>query len=156
MVSPTSDFLSLDNLKKLRVSKPYQPGPSIPVNVTSADTRQRHRSGQYVKGPIYLGWLGPALNLRGKAPLAVALAIQFKAGCEPDAPFIVVSNSLAEKFGVNPKAKRAALKELEGAGLIRVTRYLKRAPRVTIILSSDEVRYLHPTLAKPGNDPCQN
>jgi hypothetical protein len=122
-MSPAEDlFLSPENLLKLRrvdpLTPPQRPGSRL--------------SGQFIKGPIPLPWLGKVLKLRGKGPLAVALAIRFESG-RKNSLKVRLTNPLAAKFGVDRKVKYAALTALEGAGLIKVDRAPKKTPTVTII-----------------------
>jgi hypothetical protein len=44
-----------------------------------------------------------------------------------------LSNALLAKYGVHRNSKYRALAELEAAGLIRVDRWGKRAPRITLL-----------------------
>jgi hypothetical protein len=127
------DFLSPDNLKKLRIQDPPASwSPSRENNLPVKATKPRkHR--WFIHGPIFLDWLEPALKHQGKGPLALALAIHFKSRCEPDASSIRVSNRLADQFGVSKDAKRAALKALERDGLIEVVRQDGKSPRVRMI-----------------------
>jgi hypothetical protein len=46
---------------------------------------------------------------------------------------VSVSNEALAKWGVERRAKYSALRQLEGAGLIRVERKGKRSPRVCIL-----------------------
>lgn len=122
MSFPTEDLLSPENLAKLRSDRPapaYFPPPPI--------------RGQFLRGPIPLAWLSAAASLRGKAPLAVALALRFEAGRRGHGRSIRLTNPLAAKFGVSRKAKATALAALERAGLVAAERKPKRAPLVTIV-----------------------
>jgi hypothetical protein len=77
--------------------------------------------------------LKKATRLRGKNPLAVALIIRYASGLRGNAQTVELTNKLAEKFGVSPKSKRAGMRSLELAGLIKVERPPKKSPIVTII-----------------------
>lgn len=94
----------------------------------------RHRCGhEFLKGPIPLPWLRQAAAFRGKAPLAVALALWFRAGLKKSHQDIVLSGKLLERFGVSRKADYHGLAALESARLVSVTRHLGRCPLVTIL-----------------------
>lgn len=90
-------------------------------------------AGEFLKGPIPLAWLTAVTKLSGKAPLAVALAICFEAGRRKRLNELKLTTAILERFSVNRKAKYTALKSLEGAGLVRVRRELRRNPVVTIL-----------------------
>lgn len=93
------------------------------------------RHGRYLKGPVPLLWLQQALVLPGKS-VNVGLAIWFKAGAGESRTNITVSNELVEPFGVDRYAKYRALVQLEHAGLVKVRRAGKCAPRVTLLKAS--------------------
>ena len=48
----------------------------------------------------------------------------------------LVSNMVAQEWGLLPDAKSRALRKLEMAGLIAVERRGKRSPRVTLVLTN--------------------
>jgi hypothetical protein len=80
-----------------------------------------------------MAWLEKAGKSRGKAPLAVALAIRFASGRKDNVRSVRLPNPLVAKLGVSRKSKYAALKVLQTAGLIHVNQEPKKAPMVTII-----------------------
>ena len=123
MSPPFDDFLSPENLAKLRLDGPPPKFPREAARIP----------GQFLRGPIPLAWLSSAARLPGKAPLAVALALRFEAGRRGHGRDIRLTNPLAAKFGVSRKAKATALAALERAGLVAAERTPKRAPVVTII-----------------------
>src|SRR4051794_40604721 len=127
--NPSDDFLSAENLGKLRLGTP--PGaPSLP---SSAREERPRVSGQFLRGPIPLVWLETAARLRGGSPLAVALAIRFQSGRQGNGQPIKVTNELVAKFGVSKKSKYKALKALREAGLIGLQQDPKKSPLVTIL-----------------------
>jgi hypothetical protein len=87
---------------------------------------------RYLKGPVPLSWLQRALDLPGKS-INVGLAIWFKAGTHESRTGITVSNELVEAFGADRHAKYRALVQLEHAGLVKIHRAGKCAPRVTLL-----------------------
>jgi hypothetical protein len=89
-------------------------------------------TGEFLKGPIPLPWLSAAAKLRGKAPLAVALAVWFEAGRRRSNE-VRLTTAILDRFAVTRKAKYTALAALEKAGLIRVRRQSRKNPIVTII-----------------------
>jgi len=88
--------------------------------------------GEFLKGPIPLNWLSVASRLRGKAPLAVALAIWFEAGRKRSKE-VRLTTAILARFGVHRKAKYTALASLEKAGLVRVQRRPRKNPIVTLL-----------------------
>lgn len=92
----------------------------------------RRIKGEFLKGPIPLNWLSTASGLRGKAALAVGLAIWFEAG-RRKSNNINLTRAICERFGVNRKAKYRGLTSLENANLISVVRRPRKNPMVTIL-----------------------
>ena len=64
--------------------------------------------------------------------LFVGLALWHIKGLRKADTFIV-SNVMLQDWGIQPDAKRRALRSLERAGLIRVERRGKRSPQVTLV-----------------------
>lgn len=85
-----------------------------------------------MKGPIPLPWLVEAARLPGKYPLAVALAVWFRAGMMKQNEAIPLNPATLARFGVNRLAGYRGMTALEAAGLISVERHQGRAPLVTI------------------------
>ena len=102
------------------------------------DTRQGRRpspiKGKFIKGPMDVAWVCQASHLGVKA-LLVGIALWHLRGLRHADTFIV-SNLMLQDWGVQPDAKRRALRVLEKAGLIRVERRGKRSPQVTIIVKN--------------------
>ena len=88
--------------------------------------------GEFLKGPIPLGWLACAAKLSGKAPLAVALAVWFQAGRRRSKE-VRLTTAVIERFGIDRKAKYRGLSAPEKAGLVRVHRQPRLNPLVTIL-----------------------
>ena len=65
--------------------------------------------------------------------LLVGLALWHIRGLRKTDTFIV-SNLMLPGLGVQPDAKRRALRKLENAGLIKVERRGKRSPQVTLVV----------------------
>jgi DNA-binding MarR family transcriptional regulator len=80
---------------------------------------------------LSLDWLQRASNLPGKA-LHVALAIRYRCAVERTRT-VKLASALLRKFGVERDAKARALRQLEAAGLIRVSRQRGRNPFVTVL-----------------------
>jgi hypothetical protein len=113
--------------KQFASLQPIQLAQTTPYHVPSA----RKRRKEFLRGPIPLGWLHKAAQLRGKA-LAVGIALWFKAGVTKQ--FVVkASNTLWSKLGINRKSAYRALTALEHAGLVSVERHAGRAPVVKIL-----------------------
>jgi hypothetical protein len=68
----------------------------------------------------------------GVKALLVGLALWHLKGLRRDNSFLV-SNQMLHEWGIQPDAKRRALRALEKAGLIRVERRGKRSPQVTLV-----------------------
>ncbi len=89
------------------------------------------RGDRFIKGPLPLRWIGPAALLPGKA-CQVALALWFRRGM--DGPNeITLSRATLDLFGVDRHAGYRALRVLEKAGLVSITRRCGKAARVTLL-----------------------
>jgi DNA-binding transcriptional ArsR family regulator len=71
----------------------------------------------------------------GVKALLVGLALWHLRGLRKVDTFIV-SNLMLRDWGIQPDAKRRALRKLKGAGLIRVEGKGKRSPQVTVIVGN--------------------
>ena len=89
--------------------------------------------GKFIAGPIDVSWMCKAGHLGVKA-LLVGLALWHIKGLRKAETF-VVSNLMLHDWGIQPDAKRRALRSLEKAGLIKVERRGKRSPQVTLCVS---------------------
>ena len=88
--------------------------------------------GKFIAGPVDVSWVVQASRLGVKA-LLVGLALWHIRGLRKTDTFIV-SNLMLQDWGIQPDAKRRALRKLEEAGLIRVERRGKRSPQVTLVV----------------------
>ncbi len=131
-----NDFFN--NLDRLRAPLDQTVLPTTStVKGNKVSLKPRRISGEFLKGPIPLAWLSRASALKGKAALAVGLALWFEAGrrrCNE----VVLTSAICERFDVNRKAKYRALVALEKAGLIVVKRVPRRNPVVTIIEQEEQ------------------
>jgi len=92
----------------------------------------RHKKGvHFLKGPVLLNWLARAACCRGKA-LHVAIILCYRAGLLKS-DTIKVPGWTAKKFGLDCHAKTRALKALEQAGLVSITRRQGCSPQVTLL-----------------------
>jgi DNA-binding transcriptional ArsR family regulator len=89
---------------------------------------------KFIAGPIDVSWVCQASRLGIKA-LLVGLALWHLKGLRRDKSFLV-SNLMLQEWGIQPDAKRRALRKLEKAGLITVERRGKRSPRVTLVVGN--------------------
>jgi len=130
MTNNIDTFADLDRLRLL----PTQPEARCPSKMFEKPTqvKTKRMKGEFLKGPIPLGWLGCAAKLSGKAPLAVALAIWFQAGRRRSKE-VTLTTAVIDRFGIDRKAKYRGLSALEKAGLVRVHRKPRRNPVVTIL-----------------------
>jgi DNA-binding transcriptional ArsR family regulator len=87
---------------------------------------------KFIAGPIDVSWVCQTSRLGVKA-LLVGLALWHLKGLRRDNSFLV-SNLMLQEWGIQPDAKRRALRALEKAGLITVERRGKRSPRVTLVV----------------------
>jgi hypothetical protein len=130
VISANSDIFA--DLDRLRLSEaPTLGRPEVVSNGSSPSSNPKRIRGEFLKGPIPLSWLTPASKLPGRT-LAVALAIWFEAGRRKSSE-VKLTTAILSRFGVNRKAKYAALAKLEEAKLIRVLRAPRRNPVVTIL-----------------------
>lgn len=116
---------------RLRVRPGFVP-VAVPLTATNKPPKPGKIKGEFLKGPIPLPWLSAAAKLRGKAPLAVALALWFEAGRRRSNE-VRLTTAIINRFSVSQKAKYTALAALENAGLVRVHRQPRKNPVVTII-----------------------
>lgn len=119
------------NLDDFRLPDPAQ--HSVP---TPASPNRRKRG--FIRGPLPLEWFGKILQLNGKGPLVVALAIWYRAGIEKRSTELQLTRKLWKTFGICRQTAANALRTLESAGLIVVIRRPGCSPRVTILDSSSE------------------
>jgi hypothetical protein len=131
-MSPSPDDFFTD-LERLRLpAGPSKVRPEARSKGPPPSPKSRRIKGEFLKGPIPLSWLSAAAKLKGKAPLAVALAVWFERGRRRGEE-VRLTTAILDRFGVNRKAKYSGLKALEEAGLIRVRRELRRNPLITVL-----------------------
>jgi hypothetical protein len=106
---------------------------STPVRATGPATCQviKRQRTKFIKGPIPLPWVTQAFQLPGKAG-GVAITLQYLAGLQ-QTQIVMVEPQVIREFGFARSTVRRCLRDLEGAGLIRVSRGAGRAPVVTIL-----------------------
>lgn len=92
---------------------------------------RRRSSERFIKGPIPVSTIAVAGRLPSKFAVPVLLAVRH---CTDVAgkPWVVLSAKTASAFGFDRHAKDRALRELEGAGLIRVKRVPGRPASVSL------------------------
>jgi len=97
----------------------------------------RHRPGQmFLKGPVPQPWLSRASTLPGKS-LHIGIAIWFLAGIARSRT-IRLSGRVTTAFGADRHAKYRALRWLENARLITVSRRPGCSPRITLLDVPDD------------------
>jgi hypothetical protein len=89
---------------------------------------------KFIKGPVDFAWLSAAQKL-GVTALWLGLCLWFLRGLKGSDSFLV-SNIVAQEWGLLPDAKSRALRKLEMARLIAIERRGKRSPRVTLVLTN--------------------
>lgn len=87
----------------------------------------------FLRGPIPLAWLQRAAATRSSSSLKVGLVLYYLAGMRKSQQGIVVTVKRCEPWGLQRKAVKFGLDELERAGLVQVDRSIGRAPRVDIL-----------------------
>lgn len=85
----------------------------------------------FLKGPIPLNWLRVAARLPGKA-LNVSLAIRWHHDMAAGTP-IKISKKAMDLFGFSADASHDALRRLESAGLVEVTRLPGQKPLIKLV-----------------------
>jgi len=96
-------------------------------------TPRIHR--KFIAGPVDVDWVCRASRLGVKA-LLVGLALWHIRGLRKADTFIV-SNLMVRDWGIEPDAKRRALRALENTGLIKIERRGKRSPQVTLVVQNN-------------------
>jgi hypothetical protein len=89
---------------------------------------------KFIAGPVDVAWVCQASHLGVKA-LLVGLALWHIRGLRRADTF-TVSNLMVQNWGIQPDAKRRALRALEKAGLIKIERRGKRSPQVTLVVKN--------------------
>jgi hypothetical protein len=125
------DFFEDPDRLRLRSSQPERHSPANRKRAAQFP-RTRRVNGEFVKGPLPLNWLSIACKLRGKSPLAVALAILFEVGRRKSNE-IILTTAICERFGVSRKSKYRGLAALESASLILVARRPRKNPVITVL-----------------------
>lgn len=105
---------------------------SVPVPNRKRVVNQSLPKKHFIKGPIYLDWIGPAAKLTGKA-LNLALAIHWLHGMNNGKAFKITQNAL-QKFGLSNDAYLDGLRKLEKAGLVAVVRKPGQRALITVTL----------------------
>src|SRR5438034_5608908 len=103
------------------------------VNTTIASRRSPKvaRGQRFLKGPIPWAWLMRAAQLPGRA-LHIGVALWFLSGLTRSFTVRLGGRPLAE-LGVDRHSKYRALRQLEAAGLVRITRRPGQNPTVTTL-----------------------
>ena len=142
-------------------------GEEVKVELVSTRSvkaaRHAQRSTLFVRGPIPMSWLTRAARLPGKA-LHVGLLLWFRVGCEKSVT-VRLTRSHCNLFGLTRHVVYRALKRLEEAGLVEVSRHRGRCPIVTINRTALPATHtasteVTPTSAygghetRPGRRPC--
>ena len=85
----------------------------------------------FIKGPIYLSWIGKAARLPGRT-LHSALALCFLAGLQ-NTRMIKMQRKVREVFGISDDVYHSSLKRLESQGLIALIRSPGQTPIVKLL-----------------------
>ena len=116
-----------------------KPAHRLPSQGPSASKKApRHRKGQkFLLGPIPWDWLCKATPLPGKT-LAIAIALWHLSGMAGRDSAVKLRQKTLRELGIKRTTGYRALKALESAGLVRVTRTSGRLPLVTILPIDDK------------------
>ena len=110
------------------------PNGTPPATHTRASNRrtQPRQTGGFIRGPIPLAWLEPALMMPGRSPVVVALALAYQSGLERSAR-VRITRKLLKRFHIAPRTCHDALNKLEAAGVIRIHKLPGRCREVEIL-----------------------
>ena len=90
-----------------------------------------HKNGdRFIKGPVPWDWIVKAANLSAGS-LKVSLALWQLAGMKKSGT-VKLSNGILKELGVSRKTKYRALRRLENAGLISVSKASGSSPEIRI------------------------
>ena len=109
-------------------------GEAIEVDIDAlepATERVRLTGDRFLKGPIPWSWIAGAAALPGQA-LLVGLCIWRLAGAKKSHT-VFFGNADLKPLGIDRAAKSRALRALEEAGLIKVTRQYGRFPQIALL-----------------------
>lgn len=118
-----------DDLESFRLPSGEIPPPKRDNRRGRGGGRQH---GAFIRGPIFLAWLDGVLNLPGRMPLVVALALVYQSGLERSNT-IRVTNKLRGRFNVSLRTCHDVLAKMEAAGLVTVAKRPGRCREVTIL-----------------------
>ena len=95
------------------------------------ELQARQESGFFLHPQVQLAWVERAAQL-GTQALVVGILLQFRFLLSQKESVTLPKNFLA-KFGISRGIKQRALKNLEDAGLIRVSRVSGHSSRITLL-----------------------
>lgn len=104
--------------------------PGLQITEIETDAQRRRRQG-YLRGPFPLPAFFAAARLPGKA-LAIWLLVHHRVRVTRKLE-VTLPSKLLVSAGIDRNAKARALRELEGAGLVRVVRKIGLVPRISLI-----------------------
>ncbi len=134
------------DIEKYRVSS----GAKMPERRRKTGHQCANRQpGAFICGPILLEMLDRVLNLPGRSPLVLFLALSYQSGLERSCTFRLTPK-LVERFKISPRTCHDALRRLEGAGLIRVSRPRGQIRVVELLMrSSQDSAQVPPSMEGP-------
>jgi len=119
------------DLAKYRRPTNGEPPPTAPRRLP------RHKAGEWFVQAIPGGWLGKVAKLPGRA-LHVGLAVWYVSGLAKGKPGKLTGKAL-QLFGIRRDTGYRALRRLEIAGLVRVSRKTGSCPLVSIRAVQNDV-----------------
>jgi hypothetical protein len=132
---PTRD--ERDTCHALGLHMPYaeaQPNQSLGCSPSRPHIPKRSEK-RFLKGPIPLSWVTRAMQLPGKA-WHVGTVLWLWAGIT-HSNTVILTRTRLRQCGVHPETARQRLIDLEQAVPVRVERWGKRSPRVTLLVEGD-------------------
>ena len=95
------------------------------------ELQTKRELGFFLHPQVQLAWVEMAAQL-GTQALVVGILLQFRFLLSQKESVTLPKNFLA-KFGISKGVKQRALKNLENAGLIRVSRVIGQSSRITLL-----------------------
>ena len=95
------------------------------------ELQARQESGFFLHPQVQLAWVERAAQL-GTQALVVGILLQFRFLLSQKES-VTLPKNFSARFGISKGVKQRALKKLEDAGLVRVSRVVGHSSRITIL-----------------------
>ncbi len=106
-------------------------GETTNVDITTLKPEAKIPSDRFLKGPIPWSWISAAAALPSRTLLVGLCLWRLVGAMKSDTIFF--GNSDLRQLGIDRATKSRALRALESAGLVKVTRQPGRFPKVTVL-----------------------